>query len=112
MASFFAAGKLYGLTFKERHDIPVYQRDERAARLRRVSVAGERDVGDVAGSTQELRETLQDRRTDPAGVARQSDRRAKIQSRLQNNRILVGVTSRSGVASTQSIRCSKRCGRF
>src|SRR6266581_3246696 len=23
---FFAAGKLYGLTFKERHDIPVYQR--------------------------------------------------------------------------------------
>src|SRR5437764_2258953 len=26
---FFAAGKLYGLTFKERHDIPVYQPDVR-----------------------------------------------------------------------------------
>ena len=26
---FFAAGKLYGLTFKERHDIPVYQSDVR-----------------------------------------------------------------------------------
>src|SRR5882762_4692244 len=26
---FFAAGKLYGLTFKERHDIPVYQADVR-----------------------------------------------------------------------------------
>jgi peptidyl-dipeptidase Dcp len=27
---FFAAGKFYGLTFKERHDIPVYQLDVRA----------------------------------------------------------------------------------
>ena len=26
---FFAAGKLYGLTFKERHDLPVYQPDVR-----------------------------------------------------------------------------------
>jgi peptidyl-dipeptidase Dcp len=26
---FFAAGKLYGLTFKERHDLPVYQSDVR-----------------------------------------------------------------------------------
>ena len=26
---FFAANKLYGLTFKERHDIPVYQPDVR-----------------------------------------------------------------------------------
>lgn len=26
---FFAAGKLYGLTFKERHDLPVYQADVR-----------------------------------------------------------------------------------
>jgi peptidyl-dipeptidase Dcp len=26
---FFAAGKLYGLTFKERHDLPVYQQDVR-----------------------------------------------------------------------------------
>ncbi|MBS0590256.1 MAG: M3 family metallopeptidase [Proteobacteria bacterium] len=26
---FFAANKLYGITFKERHDIPVYQRDVR-----------------------------------------------------------------------------------
>jgi len=26
---FFAAGKLYGLTFKERHDLPVYQTDVR-----------------------------------------------------------------------------------
>jgi peptidyl-dipeptidase Dcp len=26
---FFAAGKLYGLTFKERHDVPVYQPDVR-----------------------------------------------------------------------------------
>ncbi len=26
---FFAAGKLYGLTFKERHDIPIYQPDVR-----------------------------------------------------------------------------------
>jgi len=27
---FFAANRLYGVTFKERHDIPVYQRDVRA----------------------------------------------------------------------------------
>src|SRR5437016_8505987 len=26
---FFAAGRLYGLTFKERHDLPVYQPDVR-----------------------------------------------------------------------------------
>src|SRR5207248_5992922 len=26
---FFAAGKLYGLTFKERHDLPVYHPDVR-----------------------------------------------------------------------------------
>ncbi len=26
---FYAAGKLYGVTFKERHDIPVYQPDVR-----------------------------------------------------------------------------------
>src|SRR5207247_11002783 len=26
---FYAAGKLYGLTFKERHDLPVYQPDVR-----------------------------------------------------------------------------------
>src|SRR5205823_5740811 len=26
---FFATGKLYGLTFKERHDLPVYQPDVR-----------------------------------------------------------------------------------
>ena len=34
-------------------------------------VAGERDVGDLAGGPEELREALQDRRADAAGAARQ-----------------------------------------
>src|SRR5437667_2140367 len=44
-----------------KREISAVQRNERAARLRRVSIAGKRDVGDLAGSAKELRETLQDR---------------------------------------------------
>ena len=39
-------------------EVSALQRDERAARFRGVSVAGERDVGDLAGNPEELRQAL------------------------------------------------------
>ena len=64
-------------------EVPALRRHERAARLRRVPLAGERDVGDVARGAGELRQALPDRRADPAGAARQGARRREVQPGLR-----------------------------
>ena len=85
-------------------EIPALQRDERAARFRRVSVAGERDVGDLAGSAAALRETLPDRRADAEGAARQGPRGGKIQPGLQDDRISRRHAARPGLAPADAGR--------
>ena len=79
-------------------EIPALQRHQRAARLRRVSVAGQRDVGDLAGSAAALREALPDRRADAEGAARQGAGGGKIQPGLHDHRI------------SRAPRCSTRPG--
>jgi hypothetical protein len=53
-----------------RRALPVLH-DERAARFRRIPVAGQRDVGRLAGGAGQLRQALPDRRGDAEGVAGQ-----------------------------------------
>ena len=43
---------------------PRFVGHQRAARLRRVPVAGQRDVGDLAGGAGQLRQAPRDRRAD------------------------------------------------
>ena len=52
-------------------EISAVQRNKCAARFCRVSVAGKRNVGHLAGGPRQLRKALQDRGTNTAGVARQ-----------------------------------------
>src|SRR4029079_5141437 len=59
-------------------EISAVQWNECAARFCRVSVAGKRNVGYLAGGPRQLRKALQDRRTNTAGVTRQGQSRGKI----------------------------------
>ena len=79
-------------------EISALQRDERAARFRRVSVAGQRDVGDLAGSAAALREALPDRRADAEGAARQGAGARKNSTRASKR------------PNTSPPRCSTRPG--
>jgi peptidyl-dipeptidase Dcp len=64
-----------------------YFSDQRAARLRRVPVAGQRDVGRLAERAGQLRQALPDRRADAAGAAGQGDRRVQVQPGLRHHRV-------------------------
>ena len=93
---------LHGM-FSQR-EISALQRDERAARFRRVSVAGQRDVGDLAGSAAALREALPNRRADAEGAARQGAGGGKIQPGLQDDRISCRHAARPGLAPIEAGR--------
>src|SRR3954469_267234 len=83
-------------------DVSALQRHERAARLRRVSIAGERDVAGLAGDPPELREALPDGRTDATTATRQGDGVGKVQPGLQDDGVSRGDVARSGVAPVES----------
>ena len=71
-------------------EVPALRRHAGAARLRRVPVAVQRDVGDAIPSAQALREALQDRRADPAGAARQGAGGVEVRPGLRDDRVPVG----------------------
>ena len=77
----------------------AFRRNECPAGFRRVPVAGERNVGHLAGSPGQLREALQDRRTIPQRCSTRS-RQRKNSIRASRRRIPVGFGARPGVAST------------
>jgi peptidyl-dipeptidase Dcp len=79
-------------------EVPALLGHQRAARLRRVSVAGQRDVGDLAGSAGQLRQALQDRRADAEGTAGQGRRLEEVQPGLHDHRIPGRLAARPALA--------------
>ena len=64
-----------------------YFSHERAARLRRIPVAGQRDVGRLAVGAGQLRQALRDRRADAEGTAGQGAGGVEVQPGLRHHRV-------------------------
>ena len=90
--------------------LSVLRRDVGAARLRRVPVAGERNVGHLAGGAETLRRPPRDRRADADRAPRQSAGDGDLQSGLRHHRVSGGLAPRHGLASADGRRGSG-CGR-
>ena len=71
---------------------------QHAARLRRVPVAGARDVGADAAGARPVRAALQDRQADAAGAGRQGRRVEEVQPGLRDGRVPVVGDRRHGAA--------------
>ena len=81
-----------------RRALPALLRHHRAARLRRVPLAGQRDVGDLAGGPGQLRQAPRDRRADAAGAAGQDEGRREVQPGLRDRRVPGRGAARLGLA--------------
>ena len=92
---FFAANQLYGLTFKERHDIPVYQPDVRVF-----------EVFDADGSPLALFYADYFKRTSKSGGA-WMDTFVDQSGLLGTKPVVFNVTNFTKPAPTGSPRCSR-----
>lgn len=89
-------------------DVPEPLGNERAARLRRVPVAGQRNVDGLARGDHELRSPLRDRRAHAGRMDRQDRRGTTVRSGVRHHRISGRRHARPGLALLGGRRVDRR----